>query len=48
MAAFSAGMQVVMVPNPHVSESQRKNATQVLDTLLDFKPEDFGMPAFDD
>lgn len=41
-------MQVVMVPNPHVTEDQRKNATQVLESLMDFKPEDFGLPPFDD
>jgi pseudouridine-5'-monophosphatase len=47
-AARAAGMQVVMVPNPHVTESQREDATQVLNSLMDFKPEDFGLPPFDD
>lgn len=47
-AANAAGMQVVMVPDNHVSESQRENATMVLDTLLDFRPEDFGLPPFKD
>ncbi|XP_070508012.1 probable pseudouridine-5'-phosphatase [Chironomus tepperi] len=47
-AARAANMQVVMVPNPHVTEDQRENATKVLNSLLDFKPEEFGLPPFDD
>lgn len=47
-AAKSAGMQVVMVPDSHVTEEQKKDATIVLKSLLDFKPEDFGLPPFDD
>ncbi|CAG9811751.1 unnamed protein product [Chironomus riparius] len=47
-AALAAGMQVVMVPDIHVPESQRQDATQVLKTLNDFKPEDFNLPAFDE
>lgn len=45
-AGVSAGMQVVMVPDPHIEENQRKHATVVLDTLENFKPELFGLPAF--
>lgn len=41
-------MQVVMVPHRHTAEDQRNDATQVLSSLLDFKPEDFGLPEFDD
>ncbi|EDS35294.1 conserved hypothetical protein [Culex quinquefasciatus] len=46
-AGVSAGMQVVMVPDPHISEEQRKHATVVLDSLEEFKPEQFGLPAFE-
>ena len=45
-AAISAGMQVVMVPDPIVPEEKRKLATKVIDSLLDFKPEEFGLPKF--
>lgn len=45
-AAIAAHMQVVMVPNPHVSEKQKQGATLVLNSLTDFKPEDFGLPPF--
>lgn len=46
-AGVSAGMQVVMVPDPHISDEQRKHATVVLDSLEEFKPELFGLPAFE-
>lgn len=46
-AGISAGMQVVMVPDPHISEEQRKDATLVLSSLEEFKPELFGLPAFE-
>ncbi|XP_058119029.1 probable pseudouridine-5'-phosphatase isoform X2 [Anopheles coustani] len=45
-AAIAAGMQAVMVPDPHIEEDQRKHATVVLRSLEDFRPEEFGLPAF--
>lgn len=45
-AAKLAGMQVVMVPDPNVSEKEREDATLVLQSLLNFKPEEFGLPPF--
>lgn len=47
-AANSAGMQVVMVPDPRLSEERCAHATQVLRSLADFKPEQFGLPPFTD
>lgn len=47
-AATLAGMQSVMVPDPNVSEELRKEATVVLKSLVDFRPEEFGLPPFQD
>ncbi|BFF95464.1 probable pseudouridine-5'-phosphatase [Drosophila madeirensis] len=47
-AGESAGMQVVMVPDPRLSEERCSHATQVLRSLEDFKPEQFGLPPFSD
>ncbi|KAK7586194.1 hypothetical protein V9T40_004070 [Parthenolecanium corni] len=46
--AVAAGMQVVMVPEPIIPEEKRKLATKVIPSLLDFKPEEFGLPKFED
>lgn len=46
-AARSAGMQVVMVPDKIVPEEKRKLATKVINSLDEFKPEEFCLPAFD-
>ncbi|XP_017835003.1 probable pseudouridine-5'-phosphatase isoform X1 [Drosophila busckii] len=45
-AANAAGMQVVMVPDPRLSTENTSHATQVLGSLQDFKPEQFGLPPF--
>ena len=47
-AATSAGMQVVMVPDPRMDEESRREATLCLTDLHEFKPEWFGLPPFDD
>jgi len=45
--AISAGMQCIMVPDQRFKCTQR-NATQIIKTLLEFKPELYGLPPFDD
>ncbi|KAL0738986.1 hypothetical protein Bca4012_015196 [Brassica carinata] len=48
MAAKNAGMNVIMVPDPRLDKSYCDVADQVLASLLDFKPEEWGLPPFED
>ncbi|XP_055350522.1 pseudouridine-5'-phosphatase-like [Paramacrobiotus metropolitanus] len=45
-AAVAAGMQVVAVPDERADLSEFSDATLILKSLLDFRPEAFGLPAF--
>jgi len=49
-AGLAAGMKVVWVPDPELrrisGNVDEVGAHQVIDSLLDFKPEEWGLPAF--
>jgi len=45
-SGLDAGMQVVMIPHHKVTRNHLLPATQVLSSMSDFKPEDFGLPPF--
>nr|CAD1831988.1 unnamed protein product [Ananas comosus var. bracteatus] len=47
-AAKNAGMSVVMIPDPRLDASYHKDADQVLSSLLDFRPGDWGLPPYED
>lgn len=47
LAAKNAGMSVVMVPDPRLDSSYHEIADQVLSSLLDFNPKDWGLPPFE-
>ncbi|XP_050678311.1 pseudouridine-5'-phosphatase-like [Leptidea sinapis] len=47
-AAKEAGMQVVMIPENRLSRDQTRHATLVIRSMLNFQPELFGLPPFED
>ncbi|CAJ1941851.1 unnamed protein product [Sphenostylis stenocarpa] len=48
LAAKRAGMRVVMVPDPRLDKTFHKLSDQVLKSLLDFNPVEWGLPPFED
>ncbi|XP_074269209.1 (DL)-glycerol-3-phosphatase 2 [Silene latifolia] len=47
-AGKNAGMSVVMVPDPRLDSSFHEIADQVLKSLMDFNPAEWGLPPFQD
>jgi len=45
-AGLKAGMQVVMIPHHKTMKKYLLPATQMLSSMLDFQPQDFGLPPF--
>ena len=44
-AATAAGMRTIAVPDPHMEKSRYDGAAMILDSLTEFSPADFGLPA---
>lgn len=47
LAAKAAGMAAIVVPDPNMDRARYPDADMIIDTLLDFDPTDFGLPAFE-
>lgn len=47
-AGKAARMRVIVVPDPNMDKSRYEGAIQILDSLPDFDPPRFGLPAFAD
>lgn len=46
-AAMAAGMAVIAVPDPNLDTALFQGAHQILDSLHDFRPQEWGLPAAD-
>ena len=47
-AARAAGMQVVAIPDKRVNPDTMADATQILYSMAQFRPKEFGLPPFEE
>ncbi|MGB5705804.1 MAG: HAD-IA family hydrolase [Arenicellales bacterium] len=45
-AGITAGMRVIVVPDPNMDRARYQGATEILNSLEDFKPERYALPAY--
>ena len=45
-AALAAGMSIIAVPDPNMDRAEYNGVDQILDSLVAFRPEQWGLPPY--